>query len=139
MQPPPPILGSKDADHLRILAIFHYIFAGLALVGIGFLCLHFWVMNTVFTNPEIWKNAKDPPPPEFFAIFKWVYLLVACLFLVAGVLNLLSASYLRLRQNRIFSIVVAGLNCLQIPFGTALGIFTLVVLTRDSVRQSYGA
>jgi hypothetical protein len=36
-----------------------------------------------------------------------------------------------------FSIVVAGVNCLQIPFGTALGVFTMMVLLRDTVRQSY--
>ncbi len=29
-----------------------------------------------------------------------------------------------------FSIVVAGLDCFQIPFGTALGVFTIIVLSR---------
>jgi len=30
-----------------------------------------------------------------------------------------------------FSLVVAGLNCLQFPFGTVLGVFTFVVLLRE--------
>jgi hypothetical protein len=38
-----------------------------------------------------------------------------------------------------FSLVIAGLNCIQIPFGTALGVFTIIVLLRDSVREAYAA
>jgi hypothetical protein len=33
--------------------------------------------------------------------------------------------------------VVAGLNVLQVPLGTLLGVFTLLVLARDSVRQAF--
>lgn len=31
--------------------------------------------------------------------------------------------------------VVVGLNCLQVPFGTVLGSFTLIVLLRGIVRE----
>ncbi len=58
--------------------------------------------------------------------------------LFAGlVLNVLSGLFLWQRRHRVYSIVTAGLDCLQIPFGTALGVFTLLVLSRDSVRQLY--
>jgi hypothetical protein len=33
--------------------------------------------------------------------------------------------------------VIAGINCLSFPFGTALGIFTLIVLSRESVQALY--
>ncbi|MCX6922874.1 MAG: hypothetical protein NT154_06635 [Verrucomicrobia bacterium] len=36
-----------------------------------------------------------------------------------------------------FSLMIGGLNCLQIPFGSALGVFTIIVLSRDSVRDLY--
>jgi hypothetical protein len=45
--------------------------------------------------------------------------------------------FLLKRKFRMFSLVVAGLDCVQIPFGTVLGVFTLVILLRDSVRDSY--
>ena len=38
-------------------------------------------------------------------------------------------------RHRTFSRVVAGLNCLHIPLGTVLGIFTSIVLGRESVGQ----
>lgn len=42
------------------------------------------------------------------------------------------------RRNRTFSQVVAALNCLNIPFGIALGIFTFVVVADPEVRAEYG-
>ena len=139
----PPLLRDQrkaDAEHLRLLAIFQFIFAGLAVAGIGFLFLHYAVMASIFNNPEMWKNQKGAPPPaEFFAIFKWFYVLFGILLVMGGIANLLSGLFMRNRTNRTFSLVIAGINCLQFPFGTALGVFTFVVLLRDSVREAYGA
>jgi hypothetical protein len=51
--------------------------------------------------------------------------------------NLLSGLFLRARRHRTFSMVVAAINCLHIPIGTALGVFTFIVLGRESVRKLY--
>jgi hypothetical protein len=60
------------------------------------------------------------------------------IFLIGLGLNVLSGLFLLRKTNRLFSLIVAGLDCLQIPFGTALGVFTIVVLSRETVRQLYG-
>ena len=138
----PPLMRDQrkaDADHLRLLAVFQFVVAGLSLAGIGFLTLHYTFMHVFFENPEIWKNSKGggPPPAEFFAIFKWFYAIFGFGLVTAGVANLLSGLFIRKRKHRIFSLVVAGLDCLQIPFGTVLGVFTFIVLLRDSVREIY--
>jgi hypothetical protein len=49
----------------------------------------------------------------------------------------LSGRFIQRRVNRTFSIVVSGFLCLFFPFGTILGIFTLIVLTRESVIRLY--
>jgi hypothetical protein len=142
---PPPIIpnaqAKKDDEHLRLLSVFHFVFAGLALLGIAFLWLHYFIMSAVFTNPELWKSQgkATPPPAEFLGFLKWVYVVLGVLMVAAGVANLFSALFLRRRQHRMFSLIIGGLNCLQIPFGTALGVFTLMVLMRNSVRESYEA
>ena len=138
----PPTLCNRDAEHLRLLMVFHYILAGLAVAGIGFLCLHFLIFKTILMNPDFWKGQPNAMPPQFqpaqfFAMFKWFYLFMGLLLVLAGVLNLLSAAFLGKRRHRTFSYVVAGLDCLQIPFGTALGVCTIIVLSRDSVRELY--
>src|SRR5262249_28647480 len=131
-----------DNEHLKLLAIFQYIFGGLAFVGLLFLFVHFLIMSAVFMSPEIWKSQKNysGPPPEFFTIFFGIFYLIAgAMIAAAGVGNILSANFIRKRRNRTFSFVVACLNCLQVPFGTALGVFTIIVLSRDSVRKQYGS
>jgi hypothetical protein len=140
---PPPLNTDRqtkqDEDHLRLLSIFHFVVAGLSTVGIGFLGLHYTIMRVVFSNPETWKNQRNMPfPPEqFMRIFVWFYLFIGILLVAAAVLNVISGMFLHQKKNRLFSIVVAALNCLQIPFGTALGVFTMIVLMRDSVRERY--
>jgi hypothetical protein len=129
-----------DANHLNLLSIFHFVGAGLALLGLLFLLVHYTIMHAVFTNPQFWQNQKQgPPPPEIFAAFKWFYLFFGAWFLASGVLNVISGLCLRARKYRAFSLVVACVNCLHIPLGTVLGVFTIVVLVRDSVRELYEA
>jgi hypothetical protein len=33
---------------------------------------------------------------------------------------------------------MAGIACVFMPFGTVLGVFTIIVLMRDSVRRLFG-
>lgn len=131
----------KDNDQLNLLSIFHFVIAGLTVFGMGFLILHYTIMSTVFNNPDMWKNQRNPPPREFMDTFSKVlivfYLFMGAILAAMFVANLLSGFFLRQRKNRIFSLVVGGVNCLQIPFGTVLGVFTIVILTRDSVREAY--
>ena len=128
----------RDREHVKLLAIFHFLFGGLAFVGIGFLGVHYFIMHTVFSNPDMWKSQPQAMPPKaFLDAFIWFYLFMGVLLLTGLVLNVLSGMFLLQKRNRLFSLIIGGLNCLQIPFGTALGVFTILVLSRDSVRQLY--
>ncbi|QEG41773.1 hypothetical protein [Roseimaritima ulvae] len=44
---------------------------------------------------------------------------------------------LRQIKARTLSMVVAVLNCLQFPLGTALGVLTIIALFQDPVREAY--
>ena len=138
----PPIIVAegqrkKDLEHVQLLAVFHFIVSGLAVLGIAFLYLHHLMMKTFMTQ-DMWKGKEGGPPKEFFAIFIWFYWVMGVLFAVVCVANVLSGLFLQQRKHRKFSLIVAGLDCVQFPFGTTLGVFTILVLLRDSVRQLYG-
>ena len=129
----------QDEEHLRILSICHWVGAGLAALGILFLIVHFLIMRTFVMNPEMWnkKPIAEQPPENFFLIMQMFYLVAALLVVAFLVANVMSARFLAMRKNRTFSLIVAGLNCLQLPLGTALGIFTFIVLSRPSVARLY--
>lgn len=143
MNPPPLIAADQcrnDDEHIKLLSVFHFVVGGLALFGIAFLFMHYFILSTVFSRPELWKQQGGAgPPAEFFSVFVYFYIFMGVVFLIACGANILSGMFLRQRKHRMFSFVVAGLNFLQMPFGTVLGVFTIIVLLRDSVRLSYAA
>ena len=129
-------LTAQDRDHLRLLSIMHYVFAGLGVLGLGFLVLHYFMMQT-FMSPEMMKHEANPPPAAFLQIFVWFYAVFAALIVLGMTLNVMAARRLRACRGRMFCMVVAALNLLQMPLGTVLGVFTLVVISRDSVRRAF--
>ena len=50
---------------------------------------------------------------------------------------LIAGRRLQRRQNRLFCMVVAGIECMFMPFGTALGVFTLILLNKDPVKSAF--
>lgn len=144
MNPPPipvPVVRDQDAEHLRLLSIFHYVTAGLGVFGMCFIGFHYYMMTTIFLQvSHADKPGKGGPPPEVFLdVFKWFYLFFGLAALIGTVLNVLAAGFLARRRNRIFCLITGGLNCLHMPVGTLLGVFTLIVLNRDSVREKFAA
>ena len=141
----PPLMRDRrkaDIDHLRLLAIFHFIVAALSVVGLGLLFLHYTLMHSIIANPEVWRNPQRnmaPPPEQILAMIKWFYLFFGAVLIASGVANLLSGLFIQMKKHRLFSLIIAGFNCLHFPFGTVLGVFTFVVLLRDSVRELYEA
>lgn len=137
----PPILRDQrkiDADQLKLLSIFHFVAAGFSLLGVLFLLGHFAIFHAVFANPKIWESTKQAPPPaEMFAMMKWFYLIFGLWFFVSGTLSLISGLFLRKQKHWTYCIIVAAFNCLHFPIGTILGVFTIVVLIRESVKELY--
>jgi hypothetical protein len=174
---------NQDAEHLRLLSLFHYIHAGLiafysmfALVYI-FMGLMFAVIGLTIPiethaalpphveskheahaespiGPEHQDgppaqqhsadgHSRDPfgnqePPPA--ALIAGMGLMFACIGTVALLFGLaystasfLTGRSLARRTRRLFCLIVAGINCVNMPLGTILGVFTFVVLLRPSV------
>ncbi len=138
--PPPHPQTLEDAEHLKLLSIFHYVMAGLIALG-GCLMMAYFAFSAYFFSEMIRAmppGKGTPPPPAGIAWFFGAFGAVMCLgsWIVAA-LNFLSARWLAARKNRIFCFVVAALNCAAFPLGTALGVFTILVLQRPGVRAEF--
>lgn len=134
--PPNPLAPvNEDAEHLRLLSLFHYVVGGLTAFFACFPFIHLGAGLLMLLKPEVFKGR---PPPEFLA---WLLIGVAAAFILAGWtlagLFMLAGRNLARRKRYGFCQVVAGVGCLFMPFGTVLGVFTLLVLARPSVRQLF--
>ncbi|SRR5579883_879584 len=128
---------ATDEEHLRLLSIFHFVGAGLALLMLPMLAFEYRLIRVIFERAEVWRSGPNGLPPEFFDFFQVFVVLFSIYYVVQAALNIVSGIFLRQKKHRIFSIVVAAVNCLHLPLGTALGVFTIVVLSRDSVTELY--
>ncbi|WP_462115580.1 hypothetical protein, partial [Lysobacter xanthus] len=82
-------------------------------------------------------DGPNPPPPWF----GWLFVGVGAMFVLGGLTLATFIAYagrcLRTRRRHTLCLAVAGVECMLMPFGTVLGVFTLVLLTRSSVRAAF--
>lgn len=88
------------------------------------------------------NNAQGDPrnqiPAGLVYTIGAIVIAVALLTLVGGSCLLYSGLALRKHTRRTFVLVMAALNCLAVPYGTVLGIFTFLVLQRTEAKEIFG-
>jgi hypothetical protein len=140
----PPVLPvssvmqrAKDEEHLRLLAIFHYVVAGIGALFASFPLIHVAVGLALFFGSSFAPKGNGLPPQWFGLIFVVIGGVVVALGWTAAICTFISGRYLAKRRKRMFSFVMAAIMCMFMPFGTVLGIFTIIVLSKESVQQLY--
>jgi len=131
----------RHREQLRLLAIFHFVYAGL--VFLGSLLPLFWLLVASLWWPELTLRVERDPEnwPAQLAGTIGLILLVAGLLVVwtwVGALVAAGRSLLRPRRHT-FCLVVAAIACLAVPLGTALGVATIVILNQDETRALFAA
>ncbi|MGB6222464.1 hypothetical protein [Haloferula sp.] len=134
----------KDAEQIRLLVIFHYVLAGLMAVSSCLPIIHLvigWaIVSGKLPMPPPSSGSGAPPIDPvwmgwFFVVFAGVFILVGW---AVAILVFLAGRSLSARRNWTFVFVVSCVQCLWVPLGTALGVFTLVVLQRPAVKALFG-
>ena len=128
---------NQDEEHLRLLAIFHQVVGGLCCLFALFPLLYFMLGLFMMSGGSHPERAGEFGPLFagcFMAGLGGLFLAMATAFAVA---LFLAGRYLRERRRHTFCVVVAAVSCAFSPFGTVLGIFTLIVLFRPSVQALF--
>lgn len=129
---------NNNSQYLTVLSILHYILGGLVAA--------FSLLSLIYIGLGVSFIASDtlPPDPELEGMvpeFGWIFLIVGLIFLVLGltfsICLIVSGRSLAKRKRYWFSFVIACVECLSVPLGTILGIFTIVLLSQDSVKSLY--
>ena len=131
-----------DDEHLRLLALFHYVMGGFTVVGALFAGMWAVFMAVVWASapPTFPEGTNEEIPRQFQTIPAFMlafFGMFAALAVVFGVLQVVAGRCIATRRARLFTLLVAIPRVIFIPFGTLLSIFTFIVLERASVQQLY--
>jgi len=128
---------AQDEEHLRLLSIFHYVCAGLAALFACIPVIHMVLGLAMLFSPQIFGPGKDQPP-AFVGLI---------LVIIAGVCILLGWTFaiclafagrcLGQRRNYTYCLIMAGVACMFMPFGTILGIFSIITLVKPNVKALF--
>lgn len=121
----------QKRNYLDILAVFHYVNGGLALVCTLAVLAFMGIGLGAATN---WgDNWEMEAGCSILAVMVFVFILVGGY----AVLNLLAGRSLQTRSNYVLVLATSAVNCINVPLGTLLGIFTLVLLSDPGVRSAF--
>lgn len=127
---------SQDEEHLRLLSIFHYIVGGLTAVFALFPLIHLAIGLFLLLAPG--RLEMNNAAPRFVG---WLFVIIPSILIVCGlslaVCMIVSGRFLAGRRHYLFCLVTAAIECIVMPFGTVLGIFSIIMLTRDSVKGMF--
>ncbi|OGP55995.1 MAG: hypothetical protein A2Y65_03690 [Deltaproteobacteria bacterium RBG_13_52_11] len=128
---------NEDLQYLKLLSIFHYIFGGMAALFAFIPIIYVVIGMLAFYIPGP-LDFESEGVPAFIGLLLIIFgtgLIVlgwafsACI-IIAG-------RYLARQVHYMFCMVMAAIECIFMPFGTVLGIFTIVVLVRPSVKEMF--
>src|SRR4029434_8629437 len=126
---------NQNAEHLRLLAIFHYVVAGLAAL-FSFFPLLYTSVGAIFIFAARHGTTKpgEELPPEFLG---WIFAVLGSVFFLIGIAMaiciLITGRSLALCKRYSFVLVMACIEFPFIPFGTNLRVFTIIAFCRASV------
>ena len=124
---------TQDEEHLRLLSIFHYVVGGMTAFFACFPCIHLVVGIAMVSGVF---GEKGPP-----LLVGWLFVVIPAIMILIGwtlaLVIFVAGRFLSRRINYTYCFVVAAVECVFMPVGTVLGIFTIIVLNRTSVRALF--
>lgn len=126
---------TPEEKHLDLLAIFHYVAGGLTTLFSCFFFIH------LFMGLAMISGVLDTG--EFPVVFAWLFILLPSVFILGGwtiaALIIVAGRKLKQRRAHTFCLVMAAIECMFMPYGTVLGVFTIITLIKDRVKEMFAA
>ena len=131
----------KDLEHLKLLGIFHYIWGALSLIDGIIIGVYFLVFGVILmNNPPTSTSSEDTGATSMAGgILIGVGVILFLIVVVYGILTLMAGGKYRKHQGGYwfcFILAIVTLVIGGIP-GIVLGIFSLMVLSRESVKTLF--
>lgn len=128
--------SGQDLAHLDTIGILYYVLAGITALFALFPVIHLIVGIGLLALP-----AQPGQPGNEAALVGWLFIGVAVSLIGFGmtlaVLFAMVARRLRQRRGYMFCVIASAVSCLSMPFGTVLGVFALIVLTKAPIKALF--
>jgi hypothetical protein len=135
---PDPNAYDMDQQHLQLLSIFHYVVGGICYFVGFFPIIHLIIGVLMVTGTLAAENEGDVIPLQ---IVGCIFLVIPLLFMISAwtlaTLLIVAGRKLPRYTSYTFCLVIACVECLFMPFGTILGVFTIIVLCRPAVKERF--
>ena len=126
-------------EHLNLLSIFYFIYGGLTIFVSFIFLLYGGILSFFLSSGNINKITDNTNELSGFpfGIITGVFIVLFFVVLAYGILFIIAGLKIRKKQNRVFSMVIGIIAMLSFPLGTVLGIFAIIILSKDSVIEQY--
>jgi hypothetical protein len=126
--------------HIQLAGIFNIVYRSITLLGgffLFFLAAGFWQVFDYLVR--IGAIVPHEIPMEILNIVPIILCFIACMVTVVSILGIIAGvGVLKRREwGRILLLVVSFFNLIRIPFGTAVGVYTLWVLLNSDVIKLF--
>jgi len=136
--PVPPVRRNRDAENLKLLSAFYYVLAGLLAALACWQIIH--VSIGIGILAELGPFGDGEAHVDLIGSMLVILGLFCIIFDSALVALLVTAgNCLRNCTRRVFCLVVACLSCAMIPLGTILGVLSIVLLCKPSVKALFAS
>lgn len=131
---PPAEATAQDLEHLRLLSIFHYLVGAITALFSLLPVLHLVVGLLLMTG----RTGESDPVAAWMG---GLFVTISATFIVGGLtlagFMLHAGRCIARRRRHTLCLVVAGVECTLMPFGTVLGVFTLIALLKPQIRALF--
>jgi uncharacterized protein (DUF1330 family) len=126
----------ESKNYLNPLAMAHLVVGGVGYI-ISFLPVLYIVMGIFFVASASGSGANGNFPP----FFGWMFIIMGLLAILVGLCFstciLGNGLLLRRRKRYWVCFALACVECILTPFGTILGVLTIVALSSDSAKAEF--
>lgn len=130
-----------EIRYLDILAIFHLIVGAIAGLFSCFPLINLSIGLSMLSEiPKIIARDNLFSPftmfPILFVVLPAIIVVFGWMFAIAVILN---AYYIKKRKWLTYCLVIGGIETIFMPFGTVLGVFTIILLTKPNIKELFAS
>lgn len=120
--------------NLDLLGTLHYVMGAVTALLACIPIIHFTI-GIMMLSPGF---GGGDPAPRIIAI---LFIVLSAIIILAGwvfaILIILTGRRLKERRAYNFCLIISFLECLIMPLGTVLGIFTIITLSKEPVKELF--